>query len=42
MEAGKDGVEVPSKFAANIAYLINNEAGARFFFVKGAFNMTKF
>ena len=28
--------------AANMAYLIDNEHGARFYFVKGAFNMTKF
>ena len=29
-------------FAANMAYLLNNEDGARFFFVKGAFTSSKF
>jgi hypothetical protein len=28
-------------FGANMAYLLHNEAGARFYFVKGAFNETK-
>jgi len=29
-------------FAANMAYLIDGEEGAKFYFVKGAFNETKF
>ncbi len=29
-------------FAANMAYLLHNEAGARFYFVRGAFTESKF
>ncbi len=40
-EFAVDGCDAPL-FAANMAYLLHNEAGARFYFVRGAFTESKF
>jgi hypothetical protein len=37
----EEGEDVNPTFGANMAYLLHNEDGARFYFVKGAFSMMK-